>query len=254
MTMSQRIFPRPLRYGFLVASAACALFIGSAAFAAPIPAGSDSFATLNGSEQSFGADPIPADFFDPGSDPFDAFIGWVGVPLGPGATTDTIIERLDKAKFSGPKPASDTIRIQIREMSFQSVDPITVNYSGDGQTELWNVRVGLSATPQPIGSMTIREEEASGGSFDWILPILPRFTFTRISDGVTRVIDYGALGLPAVELHARAVPWLHKTTFPEVIHAPKFCPACDSPDGVPIEIFESANFLTYIIFPATTIP
>jgi hypothetical protein len=49
-----------------VAWAACEIFICSAAFAAPIPAGLDSFETLYGSEQNFNNGPIPADSSIPG--------------------------------------------------------------------------------------------------------------------------------------------------------------------------------------------
>ena len=236
-----------------VAWAACEIFICSAAFAAPIPAGLDSFETLYGSEQNFNNGPIPADFFDPGSDPFGDIIGFQGVPLGPGATTDTLVERLDRAKLTGPLPSSDTVPIQIVALSLASVSPITVSYDGGARTELWDVQVELSATPQPLGTMTIRKEAKSGGSFDWVLPVLPRLTFVRASDGATRVLDYGALGLPSLDLGARVVPWT-PNSLPETIHAKNFCPGCDSPDGVPVEIFASGNFVQYIFFPASTAP
>ena len=60
-----------------------------------------------------------------------------------------------------------------------------------------------------------------------------------------------ALGPPVSP--ARAVPWTRSAPT-DIIHAKNFCPGCDSPDGVPVEIFESANFIQYEIFPATTVP
>src|SRR5690348_12899539 len=106
--------------------AACEIFMGVATVAAPIAAGLDSFETLLGSEQNFNNAPIPADFFDPGSEPFGDIIGFEGVPLGPGETTDTLVERLDRAKLSGAFPSSDTVPIQIVALSLASVAPITV--------------------------------------------------------------------------------------------------------------------------------
>jgi len=62
------------------------------AMAADIPAGSDDYIILPSSDANFASAPIPADFFGPGSDPFNGIIGLEG---------DTIIERKSDANFSG---------------------------------------------------------------------------------------------------------------------------------------------------------
>ena len=58
---------RPLLYGSFMALAACGVPC-SLASASPIPPDIDSYSTLNYSYQGFSATPIPADFFDPGSE------------------------------------------------------------------------------------------------------------------------------------------------------------------------------------------
>src|SRR5207249_4447381 len=129
----------------------------------------------------------------------------------------------------------------------------TVTYDGGTRAELWDVHVGLSSTPQPVGSMTITEVDKAGGDFSWFLPVLLRLTFTRASDGAVRVVDYGAQGLPSLDFYARAIPWTRKTAF-NILHVKGFCPACDSPDGVPVQIGENANFTQFFLVPATATP
>jgi hypothetical protein len=64
-----------------------------------ISAGDDPFVT-HGFAINLAHNPIPADFFDPGSVPFTGRIEFIGDPLnpsGPLANTDTIIRRLNDA-------------------------------------------------------------------------------------------------------------------------------------------------------------
>lgn len=248
MIMSQKTFRRPVLYSFFVASAACEVFIQSAAFAAPIPAGLDSYATVNACLDST-ATQIPADFFDPGSDPYTDFVCLQGVPLGPGATTDTVVQRISATKFHGPSPKSDMIPIKIVALSLASADPIIVTYNSAQNPESWNVHVGLSPLPQPVGSMTITQETKNAGEFDSSLPVLLRLTFIRVSDGAIRVLD-----LPSLDLGARIVPWITTTKTTNLIHSPGFCPACDSPDGDPAHMSLNGPGAMFLLVPATTVP
>ena len=248
MIMSQKTYRRPVLYSFFVASAVCAVFMLSVAFAAPIPGGLDSYQTLDASLDS-SATQIPADFFDPGSDPYLDNLPLQGSPLGPGATTDTVVQRLASAKFPGPPPKTGTVQIEIVALSLTSSSPITVTYSGGQNSELWDVQVGLSPSPQPVGFMTITQDTKGVGDFDLSLPVLLRLTFTRVSDGAIRVLD-----LPSLDLRATVVPWTSTTTTANIIHASGFCPACDSPDGDPANMFLSAQGASFDLVPATTIP
>src|SRR5207247_2942754 len=126
---------------------------------------------------------------------------------------------------------SDVIPIEIVALSLASADPIIVTYNGEQNPESWDVHVGLSPSPQPVGSMTITQDTKNAGEFDASLPVLLRLTFIRVFDGAIRVLD-----LPSLDLGARIVPWTSTTKTTNIIHSPGFCPACDSPDGDPAHL------------------
>jgi hypothetical protein len=235
--------------GLTAGLAVCCVCILAIAVASPIKTGLDSYQTLDASMDST-ATQIPLGFFDPGSDPFPDTIPLQGSPLGPGATTDTMVERLATAKPHGPNH-TDTIPIRIAALSLTSTSAITVTYNGGLNPELWDVRAGLSPATQPLGTMTITENsgKVTSGSFDSFLPVLARLTFTRQSDGAVRVYD-----LPELDLRSRVVPWTSATTTTTVIHSKGFCPACDSPDGTPANMFENAQGSQFDLVPAQTVP
>jgi hypothetical protein len=75
----------------------------------------------------FSQQPIPAGFFCPGSAPFTGRIIMKGIPIvtnQPGGlgNADTIVQRLDNARFS--KRGVATTRIQMRAMQFEGLTPI----------------------------------------------------------------------------------------------------------------------------------
>jgi hypothetical protein len=141
----------------------------------------------------FSANPLPADFFGPGSDPFDGTVYLEGEPfdsfggfngLSP---TDTIVERKTDA---GTESFPDTIDIEIVALELKSVAPITVTYNGGQNPGDWDVTASVPEGDlnQETGSMTIRHEDADGGTFDIdALPVRPKLTFTQITGGSTVV-------------------------------------------------------------------
>ncbi len=162
--------------------------------------------------QTFAATPIPAGFFGPGSEPFTGRINFRGVALDPDNlnNADTIVERLgDPVVSSDPVGATATVPIQIVELSLTSVAPFTVTYAGD-EPELWRVDVDLSAIPQQVGSLTATKTHPNGGTFDSVLPVQPRFTFTRLSDGAVRILDTGLAGQPPVVLQGTAMSFVNQ--------------------------------------------
>ncbi len=148
-------------------------------------------------ESLFTSVPLPADFFGPGSDPFDGIIAMEGSPLatlppdtlGP---TDVIIQRLEPAALDDPA-SSDTIPIQLVALSLRSTEPITVTYYGGQNPEDWLVEICLSGVlPPPLGSMSIFRYCDSGGSFDVdIHDLALKATFNRVNPpgGSPIVID-----------------------------------------------------------------
>lgn len=195
-----------------------------------VAAGLDLFRTdPTTTSQDFSGAPIPADFFDPGSDPFIGIVRFGGQPLGAHSlcpaddlsTVDTIVRRLAPANLP-IIPSSDTIPIEIVELSLVSVNPITVTYNGGQNPELWDVRVTLSPSQaQPPGSMTIHHTNPSGGTFDSTLPVIPLFTFERQSDNALRFLDLGQIPM-AIQFQASNVPWAH-TTPPSGSCTSNFC-------------------------------
>ena len=186
-------------------SDACAggVCTGAAVPCAGIQAGIDLFTTPPGagSQVDFAFTPIPAGFFDPGSEPFGGRIPLQGAPLdpsGPLGPTDTIVRRLAPANAVGAG-TSASVPIEIVALSLVGSSPITVTYAGGAPPEIWSVRVCLSGSvPQPAGSMTITNGSCAheGGTFTAELPVQPRLLFTRQGDGAVRVLDTGALGMP----------------------------------------------------------
>jgi hypothetical protein len=173
----------------------------------------------------FSNNPIPAGFFDPGSDPFTGMVILQGQPLpdlgGPTAPSlggsDTVVRRLADAQLP-TNGSQDTSPIESVALSLISVQPITVTYNGGQNPELWQVRLCLSGVaPQPQGTMTLRRTCAQGGTLDTSLPVVPRVRFTRIGDGAVRNLDPAqqvVLGtsqerfveVPAPELQVHRIP------------------------------------------------
>ena len=151
----------------------------------------------------------------PGSDPFTGTVSYQGMPLEttpPGVIypTDTIVRRNSSAFLPGPG-SSVTVPIEIVALSLVSAQPITVTYDGGQRPEQWNVRVALSSsTPQQTGQMVVRASDCGpqqGGTFSSQLPVLPRITFTRQSDGLLRTLDFGLYGIPPIEFNSEEGHW-----------------------------------------------
>jgi len=160
----------------------------------------------------FSVDPLPADLFGPGSDPFfgtvylegdpfDSFAGYDGL-----SPTDTIVERKEEA---GIPEFPDTIDIEIVALELKSVAPITVTYDGQNPED-WDVTVSVPEgdTEQGTGSMTIRHEDADGGTFDIELPVRPLLTFTRVAPPGNRAVRF-PFSSTYIQFEANSVPWCH---------------------------------------------
>ncbi len=189
---------------------------GASALAQEVQAGVDLFQTDPGTSfQDFSSVPIPADFFGPGSDPFHGVIAVEGNPqpttLCPNddlSGVDTLVERLDPALVPNVGD-TDVIDIEIVSLSLRSVAPIVVTENGGQNPQPWDVEVDLSSVPQQQGSMTVRHLNPAGGTFDSVLPVIPRFTFVRQSDHQTLVLDLGLEAIPPLDFQANGVPWIY---------------------------------------------
>ena len=146
--------------------------------------------------------PIPSNFFNPGSDPFNGQVCYQGVPLGSTPygnfdQADTVVRRLgDPFDRCQPPGAHDTsVPIQIVALNLMSSQPITVTYFGGTQPQQWNVQLGLSDIPSPQGSMFATKTHCNGGTWSSVLPVQAKFTFTNIANpSQVRVLDTGFQG------------------------------------------------------------
>ena len=116
-----------------------------------IESGVDLWATAGGelSFTSFSSEPIPADFFCPGSEPFSAKVTFRGRPLvtepaNSLGAVDTIVRRLDDAVFDAQRIA--TTRIQVMALSLVATEPIETSCGR------YDVAVSL-AGEQPVTEM-----------------------------------------------------------------------------------------------------
>jgi hypothetical protein len=171
-----------------------------------IPQGYDCFATDCGrTGASFCNNPIPADFFFPGSQPFSGRVQLHGAS----GSNDTQVRRLAPAMLSNPGEEM-MIPIELVQLSLVSCQPITV--SGPGPN-LWDVSVGVSSLVAPATTqMTIRKTHPNGGTFSSTLAVKPVFTFSEVGNpGNVRVLDTGLLPDPPETLQTISGPnnWVH---------------------------------------------
>ena len=169
--------------------------------------------------------PIPADFFEPGSEPFEGQVAFQGQPLqtipsGILGSADTIVKRLTDAVLSPTGcPSSDTVDIEIVALSLVSVQPITV---GGFPPALWDVEMCLSSgTSQPVGSKTINKDCDEGGTFTAVIPVIPKFIFTRVDPPHDqRILDYGLEGIGPIYYDVTDGHWLYNDLSFNVLTSP----------------------------------
>src|SRR4051812_27742032 len=184
-------------FGGGIALIVALLIVLAAPAAADVPAGFDLFET--DPEQttfSFREEAtIPANFFADGSAPFQGDVAFGGVPINrfmgrDVGDADTVVQRPQASLLAPPFLAQATGPIELRLLSLVGVQPIEVKV-GDA-TQLWDVDAAQSPTRPSTGQIRIFQSSDGGGLFDTRLTVFPVFTFTRLSDGETRVLDVGA--------------------------------------------------------------
>jgi len=174
-----------------------ALVVASPVLGTDVAPGSDLYMTPAPPDGSPGpayldlsSDKLPADFFGPGSDPFDGVIYFEGSPFpvpGPLGTemADTIVARLDTAVLPDDCTSEDTVDTQIIALDLVSTAPIPVSFYDEMYWAEYDVQMCLSGVvSQPTGSMTIRHECTEGGTFDSFTPVIPKLIFDKVSGTV----------------------------------------------------------------------
>src|SRR3954449_8796874 len=173
-----------------------ALVSGSPLLAAgeAIHNGVDLWMTVAGFAQtSFADEPLPAGFFCEGSQAFTGTVKFRGAPLavepaGSLGTIDTVVRRLDDAKFNAKGEAAT--RIQLMALSLVSMKPIETSCGK------YDVAISL-AGKQPVTLMKIFQSDAFGGTYSAPLAINGKIVFTPVNGDlsgrreVIRRVDLG---------------------------------------------------------------
>jgi hypothetical protein len=132
---------------------------------------------------TFDNNPLPADFFCTGSQPFFGRVVMQGVPIatlpeGVLGRTDTIVQRLDNAAFDENGIA--TTRIQVTAIHLRSVQPLR------NQCGAFRLDMTLTDGEQPVGEMKIVRQGANFGYYETDLGLNFTLTFTPVDrDGPT---------------------------------------------------------------------
>ena len=128
-------------------------------------------------EVDFADEPIPADFFGPGSDPFDGIIAFKGRPIESGSLYDTKILR-DDIILADPPPM---VSIELVELNLVSVEPVRVTFNGGMVDSFFDVMYEIDPGQSSPGSL-IPDSDSVGGLFDMSLNIQPRLTFVELGN------------------------------------------------------------------------
>ena len=173
---------------------------------------------------NFTDDPIPAGFFNnPGSNgssnKYTGAVPLKGVPLPNQGGADTVVSRNQDVTTPG------TTTLTVAGLSLASISPLTITFS-DGHTEQWNMAVDLSQIQSSTGSMTITDTGSGSGTFDSMLTIIPRFTFTRVGDDLVKIWDTGNGGRVSEALEASKQELLSQSAATVIA-----CPIIATPAG-----------------------
>lgn len=184
----------------LIRSVALVVIVAALISGAPVFAGEaihngvDLWMTVAGFAQtSFADEPLPAGFFCESSQPFTGTVKFKGAPLtvepaGSLGAIDTVVRRLDNAKFDAKGEA--TTRIQLMALSLVSTKPIETSCGK------YDVAVSLSGK-QPVTTMKIFQSDAFGGTYTAPLELNVKAVFTPVNGDksarreVTRRISLG---------------------------------------------------------------
>lgn len=203
---------------------------------------SDDLLNTDGTQFTFGgagSPPIPAGFFGPGSLPFQGLVAWVYDSQGeiqPQVGNSSVITRRprDPVQPADAVGTMGTVPIEIVALSLRSIEPIVVNYS-DGHQQLWDVQAGTSWVTPPPGSMTAEKTHLNGGTWDAVLPVQARFTFTCVGPGggcSPRILDTGVEGQQPIQFQTTGQPFVHQAA-PHIMNeyyidpAARFVPGID---------------------------
>ena len=163
-----------------------------------VPPGEDCWVTMcgEGTQYNFCENPIPAGFFDLGSEEFRGIVSVHGL-----SGADTTVQRSETMA-----PEQGVTQVSVSWLELASCAPIMVEGSG-----AWDVTVDLSEVEPSEGSMTVTKTHENGGTYSAEFYVQPRFTFTRVTaPNDQRVLDCGLEGMEPMQFETVGpAPWTH---------------------------------------------
>lgn len=133
-----------------------------------------------------------------GSAPVSDQVSLKGKPLDAGlGSIDTLLTRSDIPVGGG------TGDLQIVALNLESEGDVVLR---DGRR--YRLRVCLSKSGSSTGSATLVRENGDGGTFDSVLPVLPKLILTPVGGGSPVVIDCGTGACSEMEMGSENTPWV----------------------------------------------
>ncbi|HRX97940.1 MAG TPA: T9SS type A sorting domain-containing protein [Bacteroidales bacterium] len=127
--------------------------------------------------------PLPADFFGPGSEPFEGTISLIGENSNgsQNPVEDLIVQRLEEAEFLEPYPFDVNVPIEIIQLALKSKTPVQVSYPGFADS-FFDVYFIINFEQPALGSDLITKEHDFGGTFTKEFGFYPFITFVDVDD------------------------------------------------------------------------
>ncbi|HOZ49215.1 MAG TPA: hypothetical protein PLO37_24580 [Candidatus Hydrogenedentes bacterium] len=159
----------------------------------------------------FSTKPIPADFFGPGSDPFDGIIAFhagplAATPCGPNINGEDLVFHCMDPVALPDVPSRGTGRAQMTPMNLMSTGPIAVSFEGGLYTFEYEVALMLEPQIDVWGLLEVSKTHGNGGTFSMGLPLTPTFHFTPLGPHEARILPGDGYEDMVV---AEGVPWKH---------------------------------------------
>ena len=152
--------------------------------------GMDLFTTPGGGQTKVDLSLFPlAQAFGQGATASPSLVSLKGKPIAGLGQTDTVVHRINDVGLSIGSSGTTAIELVGLRLISQSTVAVTVS----GQTNHWNLEVGLSNLAASNGTMTIQQNTSQGGTFDTNFNVVPRLRFSR-SGAADVIIDCGASG------------------------------------------------------------
>lgn len=184
----------------LVAAALLAAVVAGPAAAQSYPAANDGWKTPGGGQSTVDLSQYPNVLGSPYVNPV---VSLKGKPLSSQlGTIDTLLERGPVTLNGG----TGTGTLRIVALSLESENPVQLQ---DGRA--YRLNLTLSGTPSGTGWITLTKTNGDGGTFSSSFPVLPKLTFTNVSNPANVVnVDCASGGCPNLTMSSSNSAWVTK--------------------------------------------